>query len=122
MPDFFWTNEADRQYLKYAADDAVRKCLDELIEFIEDDPHRGIEICLLELSSDPWESRAAKALRDAGIIADARLVLANVQYTHRRNEPPTLGAVVHTSTIPSGVQADHSLVTMGLVLTTNRFA
>lgn len=48
---FFWTEEADRQYLKHYSDREARRAFDDLLGFIEDDPTRGSEIRLIELSA-----------------------------------------------------------------------
>jgi hypothetical protein len=116
---FFWTEEADRQYLKHYADREARRAFDDLLGFIEDDPTRGSEIRLIELSGDEWERRAAKALR--GVIDDARLVMASVHRSAVRSEPHVLAAVVHSPAVPPGVAADHTIYTLGLVLRTNKF-
>jgi len=116
---FFWTEEADRQYLKHYADREARRAVDDRLGFIEDDPSRGSEIRLIELSGDEWERRAAKALR--GVIDDARLVMASVHRSAVRSEPHVLAAVVHSPAVPPGVAADHTIYTLGLVLRTNKF-
>ncbi len=118
---FFWTNEADSQYLKHYSDREAREALDELLRFIEDDPSRGVEVRLIELSGDEWEQRAAKAFRAAGLIDDARIVLAGVRRDAVRADPPVFAAVVHSSKVPSGTHADHTIYTLGLVLRSDKF-
>ena len=120
---FFWTDEAVRQYLKHYSDTFARDCLDGLVSFVEDDPTRGREMGLLEVSGDPWEERAAKALRQANLIQDAKVVLANVHRPAVRGEPWALGAVIHTPAVPPHVQgqADHTILLVGVILRTDKF-
>lgn len=119
--NFFWTSEAIAQYVKHVGDRRSRDCLDALIGFVEDDPARGRDVGLLEDSADPWERRAAAALKANSLIDDAKVVLANVFRPQLRNEPYVLGAVIHTRRVPHHVQADHTILLVGLVLRTDKF-
>ena len=121
--NFFWTLKAWRQYLKHYPDTFARDCLDGLVSFVEDDPTRGREMGLLEGSEDPWEKRAAKALREANLIEDARVVLANVHRPAVRGEPWALGAVIHTPEVPPDVegQPEHTILLVGVILRTDKF-
>jgi hypothetical protein len=118
---FFWTDEADSQYLKHYTDSPSRECFDELLNYIEDDPSRGIEVSVVARSGDPWEKRAATALRRAGFIPDARIVLAKIDRPAVRNQPWVLATVIHAPGAPPASGAHHTILTMGVILRTNKF-
>jgi hypothetical protein len=119
---FFWTREALSQYEKHFDDAHARECIDDLIEFVEDNVTHGARMSTLRAARDEWQQRAYRALRDRRLIGNARVVMANVYRDSVRSEPYALGAVVHTPSVPIEHEGscDHSILLVGVVLRTNK--
>ncbi len=113
---FFWTDEAERQYLKYANDPDVQRTFRDLITMVNLNPNAGWSVSeLVSGMTDPVAVRIANAIRDMPLPGPARIVVATVPRPQRAAPPPWLAAVIHINGAPSGIHAEHTLLTMATV-------
>lgn len=114
--NFFWTSEADAQYVKYQADPPVQQTFRDLVSLIEQKPDAGWRIeDIVQQLEDPAAKRIARALKAQQLPSPARIVVATIPRPRRAMPPPWLALVVHLSGAPPSTKAQHTLLTMGTI-------
>jgi hypothetical protein len=113
---FFYTAEADRQYLKYKTDPEVQNTFRDLIYLINERPSAGWTLDeLVREIEDPYAKRIQKAIAKLPLPSNAKIVVATIRRPKRALPPPWLAAVVHLAGVPDGQDGEHTILTMGAI-------
>jgi hypothetical protein len=115
--DYFWTDEADMQYKRYATDPAVQQTFRDLVLLIDDaGPDAGWKVAdIVNHMDDPIARRIGKAIAGNALPGPARIVVATIIRKAKPYPPPWLAAVVHLRGAPTTSNASHTILTMGTV-------